>query len=128
MTDGQKSSFSKYYKQANAGVAKLITTSSYLKQDETKAKSIKKAYDLYYKFAKAKALKSATSSKLGALLTATGGDCDVATAASLIILSSELDPCAKIFTEAPLYLQRLNCGASFFLSPPTFAERYPHER
>ncbi len=91
LTDGQKSAFSQYYKQANASVAKLITTTSYLKQDdETKAKSIKKVYDLYYEFAKSKSLKSATSSKLGALLTATGGDYDVATAVLLIQENSKL--------------------------------------
>ncbi len=91
LTDSQKSAFSKCYKQANASVAKLITTSSYLKQDdEAKAKSIKKVYDLYYEFAKAKALKSETSSKLGALLVATGGDYDVATAVLLIQENSKL--------------------------------------
>lgn len=91
LTDDQKSSFSKYYKQANASVAKLITTTSYLKQDdEAKAKSIKKIYDLYYEFAKSKSLKSETSSKLGALLTITGGDYDVATAVLLIQENSKL--------------------------------------
>ena len=91
LTDDQKSSFSKCYKQANASVAKLITTTSYLKQDdETKAKSIKKIYDLYYEFAKSKSLKSEASSKLGALLTITGGDYDVATAVLLIQENSKL--------------------------------------
>lgn len=90
LTDAQKSSFSSYYKRANASVAKLITTSSYLKQDdESKAKLIKKVYDLYYEFAKAKSLNSATSSKLGALLAAAGGNYDVATAVLLIQENSQ---------------------------------------
>lgn len=86
LTDAQKSGFARRYSDANARVAKLIRSASYRGMDgESKAKAIKKVYDLYYEAARHDALGIEPESKLGKLLAyATGFDDDLVAAILLI--------------------------------------------
>lgn len=87
----QRAKFSDSYSKANEVVAKFIKASGYKNlENEAKAKSIKKIYDLYYEFAKYKALGVDPESKLGKLLAFTGGDYDVAATIVLIERNASL--------------------------------------
>lgn len=91
LTNEQRARFSKEYSAANKVVARFIKTPSYKNlENEAKAKSIKKIYDLYYEFAKYKALGVDPESKLGKLLAFTGGDYDVAATIILIERNASL--------------------------------------
>lgn len=91
LSDDQRITFSKTYSEANKVVIRLIRSAQYGKADsETKAKHIKKVYDLYYEFARYKSTGIDPESRLGKLLAYTGGDYDIANTLLLIQQNAEL--------------------------------------
>ena len=69
LSEDQRTDFSKAYSEANKQVEKLIKSARYKNyQPETKAKEIKKVYDIYYEAARYKALGIDPDSKLGKVL------------------------------------------------------------
>lgn len=91
LSEDQRTKFSKEYAKANDRVARLIKTSDYKSMSsESKAKAIKKVYDLYYELAKYKTFATEPESRIGKLLAFTGGDYDIANALLLIQKNSEL--------------------------------------
>lgn len=92
LSDDQKSDFMKVYSRSNAQVAKLIKQIGYKNMDsESKAKAIKKVYDLYYEAARSKALGIDPDSRLGKLLAyASDYDDDIIATLLLIHRNSQL--------------------------------------
>lgn len=97
LSDDQKIKFAKSYARANEQISKLIKSSKYKSMNsETKAKHIKKVYDLYYELAKHEALNIEPDSRLGKLLAYTGGDYDIANALLLIQQNAELQDTKRL--------------------------------
>lgn len=91
LTDEQKAKFGKAYGGANNVVAKMLKAVQYKSSDSaTKAKLIKKVYDLYYELAKYETFGTEPDSRLGKLLAYCGGDYDVLQAVLLIQRNSQL--------------------------------------
>lgn len=92
LTDDQRIDFSKVYSESNKQVAKLIKSARYRNYEpETKAKEIKKVYDLYYEVARYKSMGIDPQSRLGRLLAyASGYDDDILMTLMLIQQNSEL--------------------------------------
>jgi hypothetical protein len=78
LTDEQVLAFRAAYNESNKGVEALMNVTEYrtLTQEE-KAKLIKKTYDIYYSYARAKTLKTTADSKLANLLLYTNGKANV---------------------------------------------------
>ena len=91
LTEEEKAKFAKFYSQSNEVIRKLIKDRNYQSYDEeTKAKQIRKVYDLYYEAAKYETLGIEPSSRLGKLLAYCGGDYDVLQAVLLIQQNAQL--------------------------------------
>ena len=91
LSDDQKAKFGKAYSVANEQVRKVIRSASYKEMSsEAKAKTIKKAYDIYYELAKYQTLGVEPDSRLGKLVAYCGGDYDIANALLLIQKNAEL--------------------------------------
>ncbi len=92
LTDAQKSKFAKSYGKANEVVVKLIKSAQYKSMDsESKAKAIKKVYDLYYELARYDSLGIDPDSKLGKLLAYCGGDYGILQTLLLIQSNQKLE-------------------------------------
>ena len=92
LSDDQKAKFGNVYVRANKQVTKLIRNFRYQRMDSaSKAKAIKKVYDLYYEAARFKSLGVEPDSKLGKLLAyASNYDTDIIATLLLIQQNSEL--------------------------------------
>lgn len=91
LSEDQKTKFSKAYAYANEQVSKLVKSVKYKEFDaETKAKTIKKIYDIYYEVAKYQSLGVDPDSRIGKLLAYCGGDYDIAQTLFLIQQNAEL--------------------------------------
>lgn len=91
LSEDQKAKFSKAYAYANEQVSKLIKSVKYKEFDaETKAKTIKKIYDIYYEVARYQSLGVDPDSRIGKLIAYCGGDYDIAQTLFLIQQNAEL--------------------------------------
>lgn len=97
LTDDQRIDFSKVYSESNKQVEKLIKSARYRNYEpETKAKEIKKVYDLYYEVARYKSMGIDPQSRLGRLLAyASGYDDEILATLILIQQNSELTETAR---------------------------------
>ena len=109
LTEKERDDFLKSYSKANEQVERLIKNARYKSyQPETKAKEIKKVYDLYYEAARYRALGIDPQSKLGRLLAyASDYDDDIIALLVLIQQNSELADNAR-FTKKEQALKLVN--------------------